>query len=388
MQRVSTATARIFAGAIGLGLALPSSFASAAPYGSADAAAPMPARWQSYALAAITPGFAWATVIDAREPRVSDELADVRAFAFALASAGLEPSAFIGLSVSRRTLDERPLNLSLPAPDVAAELPHAGLQRTVIAPSWVQRWGGSGTFGVTAVLAYQRFVTLGLGEVSIIDDAPLWPAMPGETSYGGGLRIDAGNRIGERFGWNVAYQSRVNMDAFKSYRGVYSDPGQFDIPASATLSLSYALTPSLAFDVGMQRVMYSQVPAFTNPALPRRFLALLGTGASPEFAWQDLDVYSAGWTYHGRRFGALELRYTTRQQPQPTSALLRNALQADPADHTVAIGYARALGARARLSMQAAYSSEPVFLGVPGYRARNSTTGDNLEFEAVWAMRF
>ena len=185
MQRVSTATARIFAGAIGLGLALPSSFASAAPYGSADAAAPMPARWQSYALAAITPGFAWATVIDAREPRVSDELADVRAFAFALASAGLEPSAFIGLSVSRRTLDERPLNLSLPAPDVAAELPHAGLQRTVIAPSWVQRWGGSGTFGVTAVLAYQRFVTLGLGEVSIIDDAPFWPAMPAETSWGG-----------------------------------------------------------------------------------------------------------------------------------------------------------------------------------------------------------
>ena len=178
------------------------------------------------------------------------------------------------------------------------------------------------------------------------------------------------------------------MDAFKSHRGVYSDPGQFDIPASAAISLSYALTPSLSFDLGMQRVMYSDVPAFTNPALPRRFLALLGTGASPEFAWQDLDVYSAGWTYRGGRFGQVELRYTTRQQPQPTSALLRNALDADPADHTVGLGYARALGARSRLSMQAVYSSEPYFLGVPGYRARNTTTGDNIEFEAVWALRF
>lgn len=386
MQRAFKATARRLAGAIGLALALPVSFAAAAD--TLDARASLPTRWQGYALASITPGFAWAIAADATEPHVFDPPADVRALVFVLSTVGQEPSAYFGLSVARAVVDDRPVSLALRAPDVAAELPHQGLQRTVVAPSYIQRWGNTGSVGVTAVLAYQRFVTLGLGEVSIVDDGPIWPAMAGETSYGGGLRVDAGSRLGERLGWNVAYQSRVNMDAFNSYRGVYSDPGQFDIPASATVSLSYALTPSLSFDVAAQRVMYSHVAAFTNPALPRRFLALLGTGASPEFAWQDLDVYSAGWTLRDRRLGEIELRYTTRQQPLPTSALLRTALDADPADHTIALGYAHAVGGHARLSFQAVYSSSPYFLGVPSYRSRNDTTGNNVEFEALWALRF
>ena len=276
----------------------------------------------------------------------------------------------------------------MPQTDVAAELPRFGLQRTIVAPSYIRNWGANGSVGVTAVLAYQRFATIGLGEVSMREDALLWPAMVGESSYGGGLRVDAGNRLGERLSFNVAYQSRVNMDAFNSYRGVYSDPGQFDIPASASFGLSYALTPTLAFDIGAQRVMYSEVTPFTNPAFPRRFLALLGTGASPEFAWQDLDVYSAGWTFTKAALGSVELRYTTRQQPEPTSAVLRSALDADPADHTIALGYARETGRLGRLSVQAVYSSAPYFLGVPSYRARNGTTGDNVEFEALWAMRF
>lgn len=376
----------MFAGAISLALALPVSFASATTPDPIEAS--MPARWHAYALASITPGFSWALVQQASVPQVFDAPTDVRALAFALSAAGQEPSAHFGFSFARRALDERPTNLSLPAPDVAGDMPRPGLQRFVVAPSYVHPWGRSGSVGVTAVLAYQRFVTLGLGEVSAADGMPTWSTIPGETSSGGGLRVDAGNRLGARLGWNVAYQSRVNMDAFKSYRGVYSEPGQFDIPASATVSLSYVLTPSLSFDVGVQRVMYSQVPTFTNPALPRRFLVLLGSGVSPEFAWQDLDVYSAGWTFHRPAFGELELRYTTRQQPQPTSLLLRNALDLDPADHTVALGYARAFGQRSRLSMQAAYSSSPYFLGVPGHRAQDKTTGDNVEFEALWATRF
>lgn len=401
MQRASEATARKLVGAIGLALTLPVSFSATAVahaatsnvaerVASAQGSSSMPGRWQAYALASITPGFSWATGPGASEsePHVFDAVGDVRAFAFALSTVGQEPTAYFGLSIATHALDERPVNLSLPAEKLGSELPRLGLQRTVVAPSYIQRWGNSGSFGVTAVLAYQRFVTLGLGEVSVLGDSPIWPAMPGETSYGGGLRVDAGNSLGERLAWNVAYQSRVNMDAFNTYRGVYSEPGQFDIPASATVMLSYALTPSLSFEVGAQRVMYGNVPAFTNPALPRRFLVLLGTGASPEFAWQDLDVYSAGWTFRDRAFGELELRYTTRQQPLPSSALLRNALDADPADHTVALGYARGVGAHARMSLRAVYSSEPYFIGVPSYRARNDVTGSNIEFEALWALRF
>ena len=383
-------------GALGLVLTLPfsvPSLAQPAPLdapGSAAVIAPsaMPARWRSYALVSITPNFGWASRAAASAPQITDTPLENVSLAFALSFVGQDPSSYFGLSMAQRVVDDRVDVLSMPQSEVIAELPRIGLQRTIVAPSYIRNWGSNGTFGVTAVLAYQRFATVGLGEVSMREGADLFPAMLGESSYGGGMRVDSGNRLGDRLSWNVAYQSRVNMDAFNSYRGVYSDPGQFDIPAHASVGLSYALTSALAFDVGVQRVMYSEVTPFTNAALPRRFLALLGSGASPEFAWQDLDIYSAGWTFSNAAFGNVELRYTTRQQPAPTSALLRSALDADPADHTVALGYSRATGRHARLSMQAVYSSAPYFLGVPSYRARTSTKGDNVEFEALWALRF
>lgn len=351
-------------------------------------AAPMPTRWRNYALSSISPVFAWAQTPDSSVPLITDDLVDSGSLAFALGAIGTDSSSMIVLSVARGNVDERVNVLAMPRLEPFAELPRIGLQRTVIAPSYLRKWGNEGSVGVTAVLAYQRFASLGLGEVAMAGDAVVLPGLPGETSYGGGLRVDAGNRLGENLGWLVSYQSRVNMDAFNTYRGVYSDPGQFDIPASLSIGLSYALTPSVSFDVGAQRVMFSDVTPFTNPALPRRFLALLGTSASPQFAWQDLDVYSAGWTYRNAAWGALELRYSTRQQPQPTSALLRSALEADPADHSVALGYMRATGRHAHVHLQAVYSSAPYFLGVPSYRARNDTSGSNVEFEALWAMRF
>jgi long-subunit fatty acid transport protein len=290
--------------------------------------------------------------------------------------------------VASTSVDGRMPALASPQLDVGSELDEVRLKRTVVAPSYTSRWGNQGSFGVTAVLAYQRFASLGLGESSLADDAPMWPVVPGETSYGAGLRLDIGNTLLNRLSWSAAYQSRVNMDALNSLRGVYTDPGQFDIPASASVGVSYALTPSLSFDVGAQRVKYSEVTPFTSPALPRRFLALLGSGASPVFAWQDLTVYSAGWTWRDDAFGNLELRYTTRQQPSPTSALLSNALDSNPADHTVAVGYSRSTGQQATLRLQAIYSSAPYFLGVPSYRSSERVTGNQVEYEAAWSWRF
>ena len=384
-------------GALGVMLTLPISFSAiAAPAPGVSqplAIAPsteagVPQRWRNYALASITPRFSWAPVVQAAPPQVTDDPASEPAFVSSINVFSRSSGATLNLSVAHSLVDGRAPALSSPRLDVRSELPGSGLRRTVIAPSYVSQWGESGMFGVTAVLAYQRFVSLGMGESSLREGVPLWPVVPGESSYGAGLRMDVGDRLTNRLSWGAAYQTRVNMDALNSLRGVYSDPGQFDIPSSASVGMSYALTPALSFDIGVQRVKYSEVTPFTSPALPRRFLALLGTGASPVFAWQDLSVYSAGWTWRDESFGNFELRYTTRQQPSPTSKLLRTALESTPADHTMAFGYSRATGERSTLSLQAVYSSAPYFLGLPNYRSADRVTGNQVEYEAAWALRF
>ncbi len=350
--------------------------------------ASVPQRWRNYALASITPAFSWAPAITRDPPQITDAADALANFALNLQVLGQQPMGTLNLSIAQQLVDNRVQVLSSPRLDVGSELPDVALKRTIVAPSLTSQWGAAGSFGVTAILAYQRFASLGLGEATLLDGMPVWPPVPGETSYGAGMRLDVGNTLFNRLSWNAAYQSRVNMDALKSLRGVYSDPGQFDIPASASVGVSYALTPAMSVDVGAQRVIYSDVTPFTSPALPRRFLALLGSGVSPVFAWDDLTVYSAGWTLRNQALGNIELRYTTRQQPSPTSSLLRNALEANPADHTVAVGYSRDTGKQAMLSLQAIYSSAPYFLGVPSYRSANRVTGNQVEYQAAWAWRF
>ena len=384
-------------GALGLVLTLPISFAANAASVSLSSPAmtaadanvvSVPPRWRNYALASITPAFPWAPPTTRDPPQITDAPDVLANFALALQAFGQQSIGTLNLSIAEQRVDNRVQVLSSPRLDVGSELPDAALKRTIVAPSLTSQWGTTGSFGVTGLLAYQRFASLGLGESSLRNGLPVWPLVPGETSYGAGVRLDVGNTFFNRLSWNAAYQSRVNMDALNTLRGVYSDPGQFDIPASASVGVSYALTPMMSVDVGAQRVAYSDVTPYTSPALPRRFLALLGSGVSPVFAWDDLTVYSAGWTVHNRALGNIELRYTTRQQPLPSSKLLRNALGSDPADHTVAIGYTRNTGKQAMLSLQAIYSSAPYFLGVPSYRSTSRVTGNQVEYQAAWAWHF
>lgn len=398
MQR-ATAIMGKWMGALSAGLALPF-FSVPAQAGVADgrtagAYAPssietvsesVPARWRAYALASITPQFTWALMPQAFEPpRVLDNYSGEieKASLFGAQSGG---GTQFSISVAKGTVSDTPAVLSGQATHLI-DVPQSGLQRTVVAPSLALRWGESGTVRLTGVLAYQRFATFSLGLAQSDGWAPP-PSWLGDSSYGAGARMEIGNALSDRLSWSVGYQSRVGMGTFDRYRGVFSDRADFDVPASVTAMLSYALTPSFSLDAGVQRIDYSAIRPFASSALPRRFLALLGDSSSPVFAWKDLDVYSLGWTLRNEALGNVQLRYTTRQQPVPTSKLLENALSSATANDMVSLGWSRSVGRNAKFSMMASYATSPYFLLMPTYVTRRDATASRVEFEALWSVRF
>lgn len=400
MQRATANTGR-WMGALSAGLALPFTLlAQAAPLdrvpevpaatvaAAEDAAggARALARWRDYALASITPQFSWALQPQAlTAPRVLDNYSGVVEGA-PLFGAQPAPATSFAVSVATGTVADTPAVLPRQGMQLAG-LPSVGLQRTVVAPSLSRDWGEHGSVRLTGVLAYQRFASIGLGTTGDAAHAPL-PTWYGDSSYGAGARIDVGDSLGESLRWNLGYQSRVGMGAFVNYRGVFADPGDFDIPASATAQLSYAVTPQLGVELGLQRVMYSAITPFTSSNLPTRFLALLGDGSSPVFAWRDLNVYSIGGTWHDDTLGNLQLRYTTRQQPVPTSRLLADALAEVAANDTISLGWSRGFSNGANLSFLASYATSPYYLLMPGYLPRANATASQFEFEALWSVRF
>lgn len=394
MQRAMANSGK-WVGALGTGLALPffSLAAQAAGVGdapslqleSAAMSQSVPARWRDYALASITPQFSWALAPQQLEPpRVLDSYTG-RVETTALFGLGSERSE-ISVSVANGRISDTPAMMP-GQPSRLVETAQAGFKRTMVAPSLALRWGESGAVHLTGLLAYQRFATLNLGLMQGDGWAPP-PSWLGDSSYGAGVRVDVQNRLSERLGWSIGYQSHVSMGAFDRYRGVFADRADFDIPASLSAALEYAITPRFSADIGIQRIDYSSIRPFASSNLPRQFLALLGDGSSPVFAWKDLDVYSIGWTFHGEQVGNFQLRYTTRQQPVPSSRLLADALDSATANDMVSLGWSRLFGKDSRLSLMASYASSPYLLMMPTQVTRRDARATRGEFEALWSMRF
>ena len=350
--------------------------------------------WRDYALLDLMPEFSWA---DHRAPALSAP----SLFNRGNAHLAPPPSHFTGQPINppavqvafvKSKVSDTPVFVASDATSLLQEYT-PGLQRYVIAPSVSQRWGDHSALSFSAIFAYQRFAGLGLGIDSVplqdyFGPAPSYSLRENSGSYGSGMRVDFNSALSEQLSWQVGYQSRVNMDAFNNYRGVYSEPGSFDIPASANVGLGYAPMPRLKFDLGVERVMYSQIAPFTSNALPTRFLVQLGSHISPSFAWQNLDVYSVGATWQDPADSIWSLRYSTREQPLPTSRRLQTALEPYLSDHDIEFAFARAFGERSSLHFAATYAPTQFVLGVPTSNNLRSDGGNQLEYELLWLTRF
>lgn len=395
MQR-ATAAPRKYRGALSFGLALPLSFAASvqaetASLESVVAAADGMQQWRAYALQSITPRFSWtAPAPAARAPSLFDRSFAGRGAARTQVAQWNGGRSSLSLGIESSFVGERGTGTTeAPSADRVFGDAQAGLHRTILAPAYSMRVGERGLWSVTAVLAYQRFASGDLGAVHWSSYAPPAPGGVDEVSFGRGVRVDYAEALGERLQWSFGYQSRVNMDAFNSYRGVFADPGDFDIPASANSTLSVGTSSPFGLAFGVERVMYSDIRPFTSAALPRRFLAVLGDSSSPVFAWRDLTVYSVAGTWRDPAGGELALRYSTREQPSPTSSLLAQLLDEGHSANSVELSYVRGLGRNARMELQATYSPIQYVLGAPTSRSvRNDYGSRQIEFEALWSLAF
>ena len=350
------------------------------------------AQWKAYLHQRIAPDFDWLSYEPAPVPSV---LAPLRNDLASRLRGEQHLQVTLGDSGAKLHLRFAPREQLRHQPN-GSELGLLGNSRTLlkgefVASSFEQSLGDSSRIALGAVLARQRFASAGLGVFAWDAPTRLYGThvepLP-ETATGGGVRVDFANDIGRGLGLSVGLQSRINMEPFKAYRGVYSEPGDFDIPARTEVELSYQPNRYWRLTAGAEHVYYSGIDAFSSAALPRRFLSLLGDGASPTFAWRDLTVYSAEAALDDSHGGQWSLRYTTQQQPEPTSEILLRALQSEYTDRNWALGYRRGLGSFGHLSLAASYAPSRYFLGATPYIQRDLDSGSQVEVEAVWSMSF
>ena len=135
---------------------------SAGPSAHASGSESVLTRWHDYALATITPQFTWAALPATNAaPNVLDQYG-ARLDMPPLFSSGPARNTHVSLSVATGMVSDTPSHLASQAATVLG-MPQSGVERTVVTPSLVQQFDDGSSAKLSAVLAYQRYASLGLG---------------------------------------------------------------------------------------------------------------------------------------------------------------------------------------------------------------------------------
>jgi hypothetical protein len=354
--------------------------------------------WSDYALSRLKSNFAWT-----REPGEAI-VEPPTIFTRTRSSWARTPvSRFPGTSVE----DAKPFHVAVQsarvsdspiyaaATDAGSLLPDLspGLRRTIVAPSFTQPLENLGYWRLSLILAYQKFslfAPLQGSQSAFGTNGWAWEDQAAlrhkENSVGFGTRLDLGGRLAPNLDWRAGYQSRVAMDNFYTYRGIFGQPGSFDIPPSANFGMDWTPARNIRLSADFERVMYSQVSPFAGyslPALYQRYVYL----ADRPLAWENLDIYSVGAAWRNATLGEFALRFSTREQPLPNIRVLQSFLKPQLASHDWELDYARAFNDRLMLRFRAVYAPLQL-LGIPSYTAEGNYGANRMRYEALVSTTF
>jgi long-chain fatty acid transport protein len=344
--------------------------------------------WQDYLARELTPNYLLDSTAEPQRISWMNQHAEIVLPFFAKQILG-EPDTFLRLEVDWQTSD--PLTMNSVDPFLSSRA--HGLERKLVSPGLLHRLNENQLIGVSAVFAIQSFGVPRLGLQSYQRSLPamLRPTIQDpyqETGYGAGVDLALRNEISDSLMLDVGYRSRIDMNEFANYRGVYSQPADLDIPARARLGLAFRASDRSWLNVSVERVLYSEVGAFASRNLPGRFLSLLGDTTSPSFSWDDLTIYSVGWTWADNKGSSWHIDFSSRSQPSPSSRILSQAIDSDLAQNAMIVGYSRQMSMSSRFNINAAYApSEYAF----GGNVLGVTTDDlnrEFELEANWVWDF
>lgn len=170
--------------------------------------------------------------------------------------------------------------------------------------------------GITAIVAYQFFEARGLEAFSMFSGAPQSLTNNGHDNGSGfGVRIGYLGKILPQLSIGASYQTKIEMDKFRDYAGLFAEQGGFDIPASWTAGLAFKVIPAFTLAADVQQMLYSKVKSIANPMLPNLQQAPLGADEGAGFGWKDMTVFKFGLQWEMNPRWTLRGGYSYGKQP-------------------------------------------------------------------------
>jgi long-chain fatty acid transport protein len=322
------------------------------------------------------------------------------------------PSGFAGFleavnGVPNTVLDPNLANLYL-NPNTTPTL-GVNLAQVLIAPTLAYKFNQNHTIGFAPVIGYQTFRAYGLGLFQAFSSDPGNVTNNGnDDSYGFGARIGYQGNFG-RFSVGASATSKIYMDEFDDYSGLFAEEGDFDIPATFGAGVAFRATPKITIAADVTRIMYSDVDSIANegPTANQFFSAFtgalvgdpslisnpLGTNDGWGFGWDDVWVYKIGVNYEHNSEWTFRAGYNYAEVPYDEDQVLFNVLAPAVVEHHVTAGFTYNVNPSSELTvtymhafrndLEYTYEGSGPFTGF-SYSAKNDMYQNAIEASYAW----
>ncbi len=219
------------------------------------------------------------------------------------------------------------------------------LMQLIVAPSVAFQVAPGHAIGVAPLFGYQRFKLKGLQAFEGFSTSPGSVTNNGyDDSTGYGVRVGYYGRFGNGFAVGAAYATKMKMDEFDKYRGIFAEQGDFDIPSHWSVGASFQPNPGTLVTAEYQRINYSDVKSVGNPSglllncMGGDLSSCLGGSNGAGFGWQDVDVWKLGVQFAVSPTMTVRAGYNVVDNPIGPQDVTFNILAPGVVRHHVTLG--------------------------------------------------
>lgn len=228
------------------------------------------------------------------------------------------------------------------------------LEQLIVAPTLAYQLNAQHALGLSPLIVYQTFKAYGLQAFSPMtpSQSPQYLSDQGKDSSSGvGIRLGYLGQLNDTVALGVSYSPKINMSNFTTYRELFAEGGDFDIPANYTLGLALKATPSLTIALDYQNIQYSGVRSIGNSSANTAMgMGMLGSAQGSGFGWQDVGVVKLGVQWQASDTLTVRAGYSQGDNPIRAQDVSFNILAPGVIEQHATIGVTMKLDAKSEIS--------------------------------------
>jgi long-chain fatty acid transport protein len=266
--------------------------------------------------------------------------------------------------------------------------------------------------GGSLIFVGQRFRAQGLENFSGFSlDPDNLSGNRNSLSWGFGAKLGYQGEVADGVRVGISYQTKISMGEFDEYKGLFAEAGDFDIPSTYTLGVSFDVGKTGVIVADYQRINYTDVKSISNPIskltgggcfdalsatvtngtpTPASGSTCLGGPDGAGFGWEDIGIIKLGYQWNMANID-WRVGYSHSDQPIPESEVLFNILAPAVIQDHITAGMTMPVGKSQEFNLALMYGMKESVKGpnpFDGNTTQIEIEMSQIDIQAGWAWMF